>query len=374
MNRKPIKQILIICICVLTGLGAGIGCSAIAGSGNLSCLQPAAEKAAYADNSFEYWNDSAKARNFLKEYVQQAVNPDAAGHIPPENRIAVFDMDGTVISETNAHYLEYMMFIHRVLEDDSWQAPEEIKTFTREQMVPAVYNRNFNTEVSHQLYLYMKDVYAGMTADEFEQYVLDFLEQPVNGMKNMTYKESIYLPMTNVIQFLQDNGFMVYMVSGSDRLLTRAVASTLLNVPRNQIIGTDSSFVSSSQEGKDGEFFNMKADDSIVRGTASYGKTLKMNKAAAIQTEIGIQPVLAFGNTPGDESMLIYAMQNNPYSSQSFILVCDDDQRDHGDPRIAQAARDLTEKDNLIPISMKDDFKLIYPEKAQLTDIVQPEY
>ena len=236
-------------------------------------------------------------------------------------------------------------------------------------MVPAVYNKSFSDEVSRQLYLYMKDVYAGMTAAEFEQYVLDFLKQPVNGMENMTYGDSLYLPMTNVIDYLQANGFKVYMVSGSDRLATRAIASTLLNVPRNQIIGTDSSFVSSSQEGRDGEFYNMKAEDSIVRSTASYGKTLKMNKVAAIQTEIGIQPVLAFGNTAGDESMLLYAMKDNPYPAQSFILVCDDQTRDHGDPGTAQTAKDLAEKDNFIPVSMKDDFKMIYTEKAKPVDI-----
>ncbi|WP_304580937.1 hypothetical protein, partial [Dubosiella newyorkensis] len=71
----------------------------------------------FEENDFEYWTNDSKAKQKLVDFVKNATNPNSKDFIPIENRIAVFDMDGTLLSETNPYYFEWMMFFHRVLDD-----------------------------------------------------------------------------------------------------------------------------------------------------------------------------------------------------------------------------------------------------------------
>ena len=122
------------------------------------------------------------------------------------------------------------MFFYRVLEDPNYQAPEEIKKYTEEVLKPAVFCGTVTDEIDDQYSIYQSKVYEGMSLDDYEKYVQNFLDQPVNGQSSLTYGESFYMPMRNVVDFLQTNGFKVYVVSGADRLTTRAAVSKELGI------------------------------------------------------------------------------------------------------------------------------------------------
>jgi hypothetical protein len=85
-----------------------------------------------------------------------------------------------------------------------------------------------------------------------------------------------------------------------------------------------------------------------------------MNKVAVIAQEIGIQPVLAFGNSSGDYSMGKYTTTDNPYRSMAFMLCCDDTERENGNVEKAAKMVKTCEENGWIPISMKNDWKTIY--------------
>jgi trehalose-6-phosphate synthase len=102
--------------------------------------------------------------------------------------------------------------------------------------------------------------------------------------------------------------------------------------------------------------------DKVVLGGNFIIKDLKMNKVTAIVQEIGIQPVLSFGNSTGDAAMAEYTTTNNKYKSLAFMLCCDDLERENGNVEKADQMEQLCQQYGWIPVSMKNDWKTIYGE------------
>ena len=104
-------------------------------SGGITDTAYGETKESVSDNEskaeLSYWSDDSKAYASITEYVEKAVDPDSDGFIPVEDRLAVFDLDGTIIGELYPSYFEYMMFIHRALYDDSYDAAPEMKEFAK---------------------------------------------------------------------------------------------------------------------------------------------------------------------------------------------------------------------------------------------------
>jgi hypothetical protein len=182
----------------------------------------------------------------------------------------------------------------------------------------------------------------------------------------MTIGNAFYLPMLEILDMLQANGFKTYIVSGTDRLIVRGVVDGLsfMNIPANQIIGSDELLVSSNQGDTDGLDYVFTDDDELILAGQFLIKNLKMNKVTVIAQEIGVQPVLAFGNSSGDASMARYTVTNNPYPSMAFMLCCDDTVRENGDEAKAEKMFKTCEENGWIPISMKNDWVTIYGEEV----------
>lgn len=315
-----------------------------------------------AKNDFKEWNDCT-ALTSLISYVETVTDKKSPDYIPVEDRIAVFDMDGTLCGELFPEYLEYLLLAYRCLDDPNYEASEELKevaNLIRES------GKNYKTpSVSGFDLIHARaqaQAFAGLTPDEFISYVKNFLNMEAEGFKGLKYADSIYKPMIEVVTYLQNNNFTVYVVSGSDRMICRAVACEALNIPSNQIIGMDVNLVATHQDGKDGlkYQFNDGGEDVLVRGNELIIKNLKMNKVQQIAQEIGKQPVLSFGNSSGDVSMHEYTVTNNKYKAMAFMLVADDTERDHADMEETNKRIASWEKYGYTIISMKNDFKTIY--------------
>ena len=170
--------------------------------------------------------------------------------------------------------------------------------------------------------------------------------------------------MVEVIKYLTANDFSVYVVSGSDRPTVRILACDVLNLNPANVIGSDPKITAAAQGGKDGLDYVYGKDDYLVRGQL-IEKNLKMNKVSVIAQEIGKQPVLAFGNSSGDSSMLNYAVYGNKYKSAAFMVLCDDVERELGNESKAAKCKELADKNGWTTISMRDDFKTIYGDDVQ---------
>ena len=317
---------------------------------------------------FKYWTKDAVPKQKLVEFVTDVTNKKSRNFIPVEDRLAVFDMDGTFICETAPCYFEWMLYLERALYDPNYTPSKEdfeyAKMVESEIRAGHFMTGQFPKGIDLGEAKSQESVFAGMTPKDYEDYVKNFMEKPVEGLTNLKWGEAFYLPMVEVIKYLQANDFKVYVVTGSDRPAMRVMASELLKIPYNQVIGTNPAIKAVNQGEVLADNYAYRHDDYLIRGGLTQ-KNLKMNKVVAIEHEIGKQPVLAFGNSSGDTSMLNYAITGNKYKSLSFLVICDDTERELGNENKANGSRKLADNNGWIQISMKNDFKTIFGDNVK---------
>lgn len=321
-------------------------------------------------NDFKYWAKNSVARQKLVEFVEDVTNPRSKNFIPVEDRIATFDMDGTFICESAPCYFEWMLYLERALNDPTYTPSQIDREYA--QMVDAEIRAGhfmtgkFPKGIDGGEARSQQSVFAGMTPAEYAAYVKNFMNKPVEGLSNLKWGEAFYLPMVEVIKYLTANDFKVFVVTGSDRPAMRVMSEGVLGLPSNQIIGTNPAIRAAHQSYTSADDYAYRQDDYLIRGQLTT-KNLKMNKVVVIEHEIGKQPVLAFGNSGGDTSMLNYTITGNKYRAMSFMVLCDDTERELGNQNKADGCKKLADKNGWQTISMRDDFKTIYGENVRRT-------
>lgn len=326
------------------------------------------EPAATEEEVFPSWNEEAPALNTLIEFVEAVTDENSSDFIPVDRRIAVFDMDGTVYAELFPTYLEYYLMAWRILADPTFEPDEAMLEVAREIRAGGP-THTYAGDMAVRHATQAARAYAGMTLTEFASFVTSVLVRDADGFTGMTYGEAFYQPMVEVIDYLTENGFQVYIVSGSDRFICRTLFEGMVDVPDEHFIGMDVALEASGQGDTDGLDYVFQPSDKLIRTDRLLVKNLKMNKVTAIMREIGKQPVLAFGNTSGDTSMNLFTITDNPYRSAAFMLIADDDVRDYGHPEKAEELRARWEGYGFNVISMRNDFRTIYGENVTKTGV-----
>ncbi len=312
-------------------------------------------------DNLSLWNDEAPAKKALISYMKDVTNKKSENFVPVENRIAVFDLDGTLILETDPSYFDWALFEHRVLDDKNYKA-------TKEQIAAAKASRERGIfpELNANREKMVSEAYRGMTLEEFYSFIRNFMQQEQPGFINMKRGDIFYKPMVEVVEYLVKNKFTVYICSGSDRIMVRPlIEKNLPYIQPKQIIGSDSTIVANQQGETDGLSYTFKKGDKLILGGKNLVKNLQMNKVAIIAREIGVQPVLAFGNTFSDASMINYTIYNNKYKALGFMLMCDDLAREYGNMQKAEKMRAASAEYGWIPVSMRDDWKTIYGDNVK---------
>ena len=318
------------------------------------------------EDLFADWNKEAPALKALIEFVETVTDESSPDFIPPADRIATFDMDGTLCGELYPTYLEYYLLERRIFCDPSYTPDEEMLEFGRMLRDHAL-DKSFPDGMDVLHGEHAAKAYAGMTLNEFADFVTNQLVREADGFEGMTYANTFYTPMVEVVEYLEDNDFKVYVCSGSDRYICRTFIEGVLDIPFEQIIGMDVDVEATNEDGADGLKYVYTSEDTILRTDRMLIKNLKMNKVKAIVKEIGRQPVLSFGNSSGDVSMHNYTIFNNRYKSAAFMLIADDEERDYGNTEKTQSLRQKWEESGYHVISMKDDFRTIYGDDVKKT-------
>ena len=313
----------------------------------------------------QYWAEDSEAAQSLRDYVTKVTNKnDADNFIPEEDRIAVFDMDGTLTCETYYTYYDTMMFINYCLVDYPEKVSDELKA-AAEEIQPGY-------TAGEELARNFAKAYAGMTVQELYDYAVEFGQKETDSFQNMRYIDGFYLPMVEVVKYLYDNGFTIYVVSGTERTTTRAIiANSPISeyVSPSHVIGTEFEVkVKGYEDVSSNMDFKYADGDELVFTGGFVQKNLNANKSIWIEREIGQRPVLAFGNSGSDTSMMNYVLdERNPYPSAAFMIVADDDVREWGTQDWTEKSAAYTEQ-GFIPISMKNDFFKIYPDTIQRSE------
>jgi phosphoserine phosphatase len=314
------------------------------------------------------WNP-CEAVTALKDYVEDVTDPSSKNFIKVEDRIVTFDMDGTFVGELYPTYFEYNMLEERVLEDASYKdkAPDDVKETAQEirdfvrngKALPAHFDMKHARAAAK--------AYAGMTVAEFDAYVKAYAQKPANGFRGMTYGQSFYKPMLQVFDYLKANGFTFYVISGSDRFICRALVESI-GIEPNRVIGMDVKYRSTKLGNEEGVNYTMGKDEDLIRTDELIIKNLKTNKVLQISQEIGKVPVLSFGNSSGDCAMHNYCLSNPKYKTAVFMLIADDEARDHANREKALNLGKQWRESGYHVISMRDDFKTIYGDGVEKTD------
>ena len=341
----------------------------------------------YQDYNFEFWNSDAPSLNNLKNYMKDICDPNSKNFIPFSDRIAVFDMDGTILGEKNPTYLEYIFYKYFVENNKNLDNYTQHLDIIRRIDLFIANNGSDYGDLEIDQFIWQAKGFKNWTIKQSEDFLDKFLDKDIENFNNLKFKNLFYKPMIEIFNFLDLNSFQIFIVSGSERILLKYLVSKYLNTTQpfkiDHCIGTDVELIAT------GELQNYQEDvladdhyvyqhnDSILKSGNGISKNLYMGKVRRIIREIGKQPVLGFGNSNGDVAMLNYVTTGNKYKSKGFMVVADDVKREYGVDTIIDGVVNTTNSDELKRkwessdygyqvISMRDDWKTIYGDNVTI--------
>ena len=307
------------------------------------------------------WNDSPAKKNII-EFVQAVTDQGSKDFVKPEDRIAVFDNDGTLWSE-QPMYFELLF----ALEEVKRTAPQHPEWKTT-QPFKAVLENDHKALAATGLDGMMKifgATHTGMTTEAFDDYAKTWLSQARHPKTGKPYTEMIFQPMLEMLDYLRSEDFKTYIVSGGDTAFMRAFAEKVYGIPPEQVIGT--TFVTAFQY-KDGQA-------SILRTPKLAHNDDGPGKPESIDAVIGKRPILAFGNSDGDLQMLQWTAAG-PGKRFMGLVHHTDAKREWAYDRESQIGRldkalDEANKRGWTVVDMATEWRRIYPFDAATTEQTQ---
>jgi phosphoglycolate phosphatase-like HAD superfamily hydrolase len=236
------------------------------------------------------WNDGSSKQAII-EFVAQVSTPGSPNYVPPAERIAVFDNDGTLWAEQPLYFqLAFALDRIKVLapEHPNWKNTQPFK---------AVLEDDLETTASggeHALFELIMATHAGMTAAEFSATVEDWLTTAKHPTTGRLYTDMVYKPMLDLLTYLRANEFKTYIASGGGISFIRVFAEEVYGIPPEQVIGSS---IEIQFEYRDG-------NPVLIRLPNLSFLDDKAGKPVAINQHIGRRPIAAFGNSDGDLQML----------------------------------------------------------------------
>jgi phosphoserine phosphatase len=309
-------------------------------SGSLANAAPnTAAPVALVTDPLPSWNDRATKRALI-EFVERVTREGGSDFVPLEERIAVFDNDGTLWTEQP--YPPQLAFVFdRMKRADS-----------RELLGDSAIEGSAET---HQLLELLANVGSGSTTDEYEQAVGDWIATAIHPRFKRHYTELVYQPMLEVLAFLRSRGFKTYLVSGDETDFMRVWAERTYGIPAEQVIGTRLALR-----------YEQRADGpALVRLPHVDLADDKAGKAIGIEEMIGRRPIIAFGNSDGDIEMLEWTT-SAPRNRLGLLVHHTDAVREYAydrDARFGKLSRALDEgkQRGWLVVDMKRDWKVVFP-------------
>lgn len=313
------------------------------------CCSPAShQNNIAASDPLNQWNEGpvkASILSFVKT-VTDETNPD---FIAVPDRVAVFDMDGTILLE-KPNPVNFDVVI-RILVEQMASNP----ALTQKQPYKAIHLNDwayFDTlgiYGENGLYSILLKATVGYTEDQYRDAILEYFNTVTDKRFNKPYNQMVYVPVVQLIRFLQDNRFEVYIVSGSDPQFTRTFSEVAANIPARNVIGT--TILTEWIETDTGSCF-IRVHEFVEPINDEAGKPVN------ILNKTGKVPVIAVGNSYGDYHMLEYS--KNARLSLQMIVNHDDSVREY--VYDYEKMKTMCKDNGWQEISMKNDFKVIFSE------------
>ncbi|MGE0755777.1 MAG: HAD family hydrolase [Pirellulaceae bacterium] len=301
------------------------------------------------------WNDGA-ARRAVLDFIAGATREGGPDFIPPAERVATFDNDGTLWSEQPV-YVQFAFAVDRVktlaLRHPEWKDREPFSWVLNGDLA------SLAASGEQGLLEIVAATHAGTTVDEFRTSVQEWMAAARHPRFNQPYNQLIYQPMRELLDFLRSKGFKTYIVSGGGIDFMRPWAEQTYGVPPEQVIGSS---LRLKYELRDGE-------PVLVKVAEVNQINDKDGKPVSIEQFIGRRPVAAFGNSDGDYEMLCYATSkgaDTSYRRFGLIVHHTDVEREWAYDRESHVGRlskalDEAQDRGWTVVDMKRDWKTVYP-------------
>lgn len=299
-----------------------------------------------------YWNDGPN-KQAIVDFIQDVTKKGGPNFIPVPQRIATFDNDGTLWAEQPI-YFQFAFALDRV----KALAPSHPEWKTQ-QPFKAVLDGNMKALMASGekgLAELIMATHTGMTTDEFTTAVCEWLATAKHPTYKRAYTQLVYQPMLELLAYLRHNGFKTFIVSGGTVEFMRAFSEKVYGIPPEQVVGT--SFVTKFQMPGNGA-------PVLVRESKIEFIDDGPGKPVGIQRFIGRRPILAFGNSDGDQQMLEWTAAGA--GSKLMGLVHHTDmQREWAYDRESHIGRldkalDEARAKKWIVVDMKRDWKVVFP-------------
>jgi hypothetical protein len=300
--------------------------------------------------ALESWNDGA-ARSAILDFVAAVTRQDGAQYVPPAERVAVFDNDGTLWCEQP---IQVQIFF---LIDRARELAAKDPALMQRPAFQALVRKDFAALLANGKRGAMELIaatHAGMSEEAFQSIARTWFESAKHPRFGRLFKQCSYQPQVELLGYLRDHGFKNYIVSGGGVDLMRAFAEEAYGIPPEQVIGS-----------------SMKLRFEITDGRAQLVKVGELAsfddrevKPANIGLHIGRRPILAFGNSDGDLAMMRYT-KGGTGSRLALLLHHDDAEREFAYDRefalspLAEAL-DKASEYGLTLVSMKRDWKVVF--------------
>jgi phosphoserine phosphatase len=302
------------------------------------------------------WNDGP-ARKAILDFVARVTREGGPDFVPPAERIAAFDHDGTLWAEQPI-YFQFLFAIDRV----KALAPQHPEWKTQPPFAAALAGDLEGLAASGEkgLVQLLIATHTGMSTEEFDRTVKEWLATARHPELHRPYTELVYQPMLELLAYLREHGFKTFIVSGGTVEFMRAFADRVYGIPPEQVVGT--TFITRFELGKDQRPRLMREPkiDLVDDGPG---------KPVGIDRFIGRRPILAFGNSDGDQQMLEWTAAG-PGLRLMALVHHTDAQREWAYDRKSLVGRldkalDEARARRWMVVDMRQSWKVIFPERGE---------
>jgi hypothetical protein len=306
-------------------------------------------------DSLPSWNDG-KSKQSIIEFVAKVTEKGAPDFVPPAERIAVFDNDGTLWAE-QPMYFQVLFALDRVKvlapQHPEWKDKEPFASLLKGDV------KGVLAGGEHAILEIVMATHAGMTTAEFEQIVKDWIATAKHPTTKRQYTEMVYQPMLELLTYLRANGFKTFIVSGGGIEFMRPWTEEVYGVPPEQVVGSSIKTKFEMQNGK----------PVLVRLPELNFLDDKDGKPMGINQHIGRRPIAAFGNSDGDLQMLQWTTAGKG-SRFALYVHHTDAKREWAYDRKSSIGRldkglDEAQAKGWTVVDMKQDWKIIYPHEKR---------
>lgn len=304
---------------------------------------------ALAADPLPSWNDGSIKQNII-QFVSKVTDKNSPDYVPPENRIATFDNDGTMWVEQPI-YTQIIFAIDRI----KALAPQHPE-WNKLEPFHSILTNNYKNLKLQDIEKIMAITHSGMSVEEFKAIESKWLETTKDRRFKRYYTDLIYQPMLEAMNYLRDNNFTIYIVSGGGQDFIRAYAAKVYAVPSERVIGTTAKT----------KYVNQNNKVELIKTPEVLLIDDHAGKPEAINLFIGKKPIIAFGNSDGDRQMLEWTQSST--GKHLMILVHHDDaKREYAydaKSKVGTFSASLMQEANNNDwqvISMKNDWKVIFP-------------